>query len=466
MVVAVADRRTETTELATGLGMLGAASLADALADRPAELVGVDDPTFDRLRQAVADPSLCRLAASAFANGAAFRQASDGLRGRRPARIEWKGPHRPPGYDLLPADLRVDHVYLVSCKYQSRLLVNASPAHLFDRLLQVRDGDRPFDWYEAVAPEAYQALYEATRAAVDLSLPRRPGELTPEHRRRLQRHCARRWPPEVEPVYHAFCSAVSSATADRWRASMTALRQPRALLWRLLRLADCPYYVLGASGDQPLRLRIETPWDWQQRYRLVDLQVAPSEARQPRVEWQADVVHRSTGRHATVCGHVEVRWSHGRFSGMPEAKVYLDTPHHLVPGYAPLDHPGAVNGSGCPDHPGCPDDPGCPSHDGAPEQSHPADPPGTPGPLGRPGRPARAVPTRPRLDRAALANERSPRLPLWPEGRADLGQVDAGGDRQPAAHGAPSGTRPPTSPPPVNDQVRTTSARRHRIEEP
>jgi hypothetical protein len=43
---------------------------------------------------------------------------------------------------------------------------------------------------------------------------------------------------------------------------------------------------------------------------------------------------RDTDR--TVEGHVEIRWSHGRFAGPPEAKVYLDTPHHDVPGYLPL----------------------------------------------------------------------------------------------------------------------------------
>jgi hypothetical protein len=31
-----------------------------------------------------------------------------------------------------------------------------------------------------------------------------------------------------------------------------------------------------------------------------------------------------------------VRWSHGRFGKPPEAKAYLDTPHHRVPGYVPL----------------------------------------------------------------------------------------------------------------------------------
>jgi hypothetical protein len=48
----------------------------------------------------------------------------------------------------------------------------------------------------------------------------------------------------------------------------------------------------------------------------------------------------ATGVDRTVEGHVELRWSHGRFGGPPEAKVYLDTPHHEVPGYHLLD-PGA-----------------------------------------------------------------------------------------------------------------------------
>jgi hypothetical protein len=31
-----------------------------------------------------------------------------------------------------------------------------------------------------------------------------------------------------------------------------------------------------------------------------------------------------------------LRWSHGKFSGNPEAKVYLTTPPHDVPGYTQL----------------------------------------------------------------------------------------------------------------------------------
>jgi hypothetical protein len=45
---------------------------------------------------------------------------------------------------------------------------------------------------------------------------------------------------------------------------------------------------------------------------------------------------RHSGLEQTIEGHIEIRWSHGRFGGKPEAKVYLDTPHAEVPGYFPL----------------------------------------------------------------------------------------------------------------------------------
>jgi hypothetical protein len=54
------------------------------------------------------------------------------------------------------------------------------------------------------------------------------------------------------------------------------------------------------------------------------------------VRWAAVVRDRDASRDVEVAGHVEIRWSHGRFGGLPEAKVYLDTPHQRVPGYFPL----------------------------------------------------------------------------------------------------------------------------------
>jgi len=103
-----------------------------------------------------------------------------------------------------------------------------------------------------------------------------------------------------------------------------------------LRMGSAPYFVLGSSPRRPLRLRVATPWDWRQLFMLEQLEIFAQEGGQPKVGWRATVRERSAGRSHEVSGHVEIRWSHGRFGGPPEAKGYVDSPHHLVPGYFPL----------------------------------------------------------------------------------------------------------------------------------
>jgi hypothetical protein len=109
-----------------------------------------------------------------------------------------------------------------------------------------------------------------------------------------------------------------------------------AILWRLLRIGSAPYFVLGSAAERSLRLRIATSWDWRQQYQLLSVRMEAQQGGQPRVGWQAVVRERSSHEVTEVNGHIEVRWSHGRFGGLPEAKGYLDTPHHLVPGYFSL----------------------------------------------------------------------------------------------------------------------------------
>ena len=109
-----------------------------------------------------------------------------------------------------------------------------------------------------------------------------------------------------------------------------------AMLWRLLRIGSAPYFVLGSSAARSLRLRIATSWDWRQQFQLIALAMEAQPGGQPRVGWEATVRDRVSHAVHTVVGHIEVRWSHGRFGGLPEAKGYLDTAHHLVPGYFTL----------------------------------------------------------------------------------------------------------------------------------
>ena len=331
--------RTEITEIVTGLAMLGYRDLKQALEVRPGHILNVESEHYDRLDDALATGAHDTEFALAWDNGAAFARSTDALRGRPPWSVEWKGPHRPPGYEQIPADLRIDHVYLVSCKYGSSILYNAGPGHLFDRGLAEKRVERGADWFTEVAPEAYQALYERYCDEIGVEgLPIHVADLQPEHRRLIKAASSRGpWPGATDELYRDLALAVAQSSAQRWLAILATPALREQMLWRLLRLQAAPYFVLGADlRHEPLRYRVGTPWDFRQAWKLRGFDAWADPAGQPLIRWRADVTDRMTAERRAVEGHVEIRWSHGRFSGAPEAKVHLDTPPHHVAGYIPL----------------------------------------------------------------------------------------------------------------------------------
>lgn len=336
----MADDKTAITELATALGCLDFGTAGWAVLQRPAELL-VDDDAWCQLERGLHDPELAKLADRAFDNGVAFAHHPEALDGRRPTRIEWTGGRRPPGDQVIPADLRIDRVYLVSCKYSSKVLHNAAPARLFDHLLLATDGHDRADWYSSVAPAEHERLATLAAAAVGCAFPTGdPSAVSVTDRRRLRDALralpGRRWPEGVESAYAELCERVSTESAARWRAAAATRSAQELLLWRLLRLASAPYFVVGVHRDDSIRLRIDTPWDWRQAFELKRFHIEPAGAGQPQVCWSAEVRDLAADTVRVIDGHVEIRWSHGRFGAPPEAKVYLDTIHADVPGYVPL----------------------------------------------------------------------------------------------------------------------------------
>lgn len=324
---------TDITEVTTALGML-APNLPVAVAERPPELTNVSSVVWERLVSAYEAGQYQESFATAFANGRAFLLAVDGLRGRSPRLVEWKGPHRPPGDDVVPADLRIDHVYLVSCKYLSRVLVNSGPPRLFERLL-VGDERSTGHWFGSVAPTEFQVFYSGAAAATALpGLPENVLDLNSQQQISLKEALsARRLPATLQTSWSSLCHKVATESARRWNEAMTGPKGELRLLWRLLRISGASYFILGTDKAAHFRLRVDSAWDWMQSYELHSFTVAPRVAGQPEVTWEAMVRPRRSAPDVRVSGHVEIRWSHGRFVGSPEAKVYLDTTHAAVPGY-------------------------------------------------------------------------------------------------------------------------------------
>jgi hypothetical protein len=329
----VAGLRTEVTEIATGLAMLGYQTIDRALEVRPRHIAHVDEPVFDRLEQAWASGAYDDDFEAAWSNGQAFARSPLGLRGRPPWELEWKGHHKPASkaIETIPADLRVDHVFLISCKYRSRILHNAGPSTLFEHALAPSGPVARSDWFETVSPDAYRAVWQPILDAAGVPVGAVPSSLT-THQRAVVADAANQLDTDTTE-YADFVTDVSQRSALRWAQRLRTSAARNEMYWRLLRMQAAPYFVLGLShAREPMRYRVGTPWDFAQRYSLTALDVTAGRRGQPSVDWKA-TVNGDDGVTRTVAGHVEVRWSHGKLNGSPEAKVYLDTPPADVPGY-------------------------------------------------------------------------------------------------------------------------------------
>ena len=335
------DDRTAITELATALGTTGCDALERAVAERPGAL-DIGRESWERLDRILAVGRYNTLALAAFANGVFFAGHAAGLDGRAPRLIEWSGDRRIPGDQAIPADLLIDRVYMISCKYLSQILHNTAPARVFDDILAPSSQARHPDWFATVAARQHLALYRSALGLLDLEgMPEEPGELDSSQRGRLRSAFRERGgrgiPTELRPEYDALISRVSKKSADRWRKALREPAQQERMLWRLLRVYSATYYILGIDRRRTMRLRVATPWEWRQAFEIRSFAVEPDGRGQPRVNWMARYRERTSGEQGFVRGHIEIRWSHRPFCGPPEAKIYLDTRHDEVPGYVQLD---------------------------------------------------------------------------------------------------------------------------------
>ena len=250
-IVDMPSDRTFVTEIATGLGMCDGADLDATIRSRPAEMVTLSTLEWDQLTDLRASGEFDSDFDAGFQNGRRIlRVAPDALNGRRPRMIEWTGGRRAPGDEVVPSDLRVDHVYMVSCKYLSKILHNPSPARLVEGLLSQAPVDDLSDWYGRVAPTEYQEHYDACRRELDITgLPTRAIELQPRDRRALKAALHSGWPPGAEDAYTKLNATVSRVTAELWSARITA----RSTGSRSLEIVTDRICPLLHSGCQPSR---------------------------------------------------------------------------------------------------------------------------------------------------------------------------------------------------------------------
>ena len=318
--------------------MLGVGDLDWALAERPDAMAGVDEVHWERLALARQDAAhaadfasvvgqrLClptgdRRAAGPSADAGRVEGSRQAPGGRRRAR---RPAHRPrvPGQLQVP----VENPAQLVAGDASSTAASAS--------------GRPTRWptgTRSPRPASTRILAGRTRGPADEDLPDMPGSLAPVGAQGPRLLLAREaqpaaWTRRTDASRTRSPIARQRAGPPRYPTSRPASGCSGGCCASPARRTSCSARRAGDVAAPPHRHAVGLAAALQaQGVRGVGRASRPTDRALAGRRHRPRERRRPHGR-----GHVEVRWSHGRFRGAPEAKVYLDTQPTDVPGFWPL----------------------------------------------------------------------------------------------------------------------------------
>ncbi len=262
--------------------------------------------------------------------------------------ILWTGPERTGRTVSLARDLEVNSVP-VSVKAESNIVFNLSPANLFWNL---PDGSqfgtsKRENWYLLQSPDLYAELYRLIKNPAGLpfaTVEDFEREARREIRKKLQNFLRREaqsnsklWKKFLE-VYHNMCQEVATKSAEEFNRRFRRLKgKARQVSSELagkvfFRLNAVRYILAGMDRREEMALEIPDVSSWRRHWEVQNIYAYPElHRRQSVVGFEITIRGKNFPREKTLKFHAEIRWSHGKFSGSPEAKLYKDFAWKEVP---------------------------------------------------------------------------------------------------------------------------------------
>ncbi len=253
--------------------------------------------------------------------------------------LRWSGPQQQAATTSASKDIIAANVP-ISVKNESNVVLNPSPYNLF---ITIPSGQMPAgqadNWYMTADPSGISALYTFARANSGLDLP----EEYAIFEQTVHRDCRDdfqsaigQFRGEVKAeflrIYQGMCRRVAEYSAqvfnENYSTAMSTNRRNSVLenlVKQFFRINSVTYILAGLDKRRAFALEIPELTGWKRDWKLVGVSAQPDLTRRQSVVKIAVVVERKASREQTTLNfRVEIRWSHGKFCGNPEAKLYKE----------------------------------------------------------------------------------------------------------------------------------------------
>lgn len=338
----MARDQTIFSELAVALA-LGEGSLED--------IINVTPSAKEQYRKEYAKRSLTKAGQTQIANlecvGKSIRKhlLSDGIHALR---IEWTGNEKTSAMSAVAKDIYIQNLNLrLSIKESADVFINASPDKIFEHMPfgEFAHASRGVDWFVTVASKEFNDYFLACGGLEQTGFTevetfyrktkRKERDFFSDHVTLLHQ----RKDANVLNAYKHLCQKVSIESSRIFNENLTRYLQKskhksnalQPIFHYFFRINGVRYILAGTDKKKPFALYMNPTEVWNKSYEFIGIHAIPLEKGQPEVLLAFSFKNKHTLATFTLDLKVEIRWSHGKFCGNPEGKIYKKWEYAKLP---------------------------------------------------------------------------------------------------------------------------------------
>jgi len=144
---------------------------------------------------------------------------------------------------------------------------------------------------------------------------------------------------KVLKTYHIFCKEISTKSAQIFNENLKKYLQKsrnksnalQPIFHYFFRVNGVRYILAGTDKNKPFAVYMKPTEEWEKSYEFIGIEAIPLEKGQPEVLLIFSFKNKQTDCYFTLDLKVEIRWSHGKFCGNPEGKIYKKWIYSTLP---------------------------------------------------------------------------------------------------------------------------------------
>lgn len=267
--------------------------------------------------------------------------------GITPKKIIWTAKDNIAGVVSVAKDLEILN-YRISVKENADVFINGSPLTVFEDLPNGLFGQkkRGEDWFIKTAKKELENYYCLCRKhlliedefnTVDKFYANKNKLYKKEFGKNISLlHCQKN--KEVLEAYQILCDKVSHVSAQifnenllKFKITHTSSGSLQPIFHYFFKINGIKYIIAGTEKNKPFATILEDSTNWIKKYSFLDIIANPKHAGQPEVILNFLFKDKKTNKQFEIPLKIEIRWSHGKFCGNPEAKVYKQWSYMSLP---------------------------------------------------------------------------------------------------------------------------------------